>query len=136
MRALLGRSVGRDEPRRPARDCATAMGSFISRALKALLLTTAVVLTPVTAARADIVYLYDDLNRLVRVIRDNGEAATYHYDAVGNILRITRESGVPQVTTFGSPSTTSADRGSTTPVTVTGVNVIGTSVVSSTTGVT
>jgi YD repeat-containing protein len=50
-----------------------------------------------TPAAADIVYFYDELNRLVRVIRDDGEAATYHYDAVGNILRITRESGVPQV---------------------------------------
>ena len=93
-------------------------------------------LSAAAPAAADIVYFYDELNRLVRVIRDDGEAATYHYDAVGNILRITRESGVPQATTFGSPSTTSADRGSTTPVTVTGVNVIGTSVVSSTTGVT
>ncbi|OLD62966.1 MAG: hypothetical protein AUI47_10715 [Acidobacteria bacterium 13_1_40CM_2_68_5] len=108
------------------------MGSFISRALKALLLTTAVVLTPVTAARADIVYLYDDLNRLVRVIRDNGEAATYHYDAVGNILSITRASGVSQTTTVTSVSPTSAQAGSTTTVTISGSNLAGATVTVST----
>jgi YD repeat-containing protein len=47
-------------------------------------------------AAADVVYLYDELNRLVRVIRDDGEAASYHYDPVGNILQITRASGVSQ----------------------------------------
>ena len=38
----------------------------------------------------EIRYLYDDLNRLVGVIDQQGNAATYEYDAVGNILRITR----------------------------------------------
>jgi YD repeat-containing protein len=53
----------------------------------------ALVLAAAVPAVADVVYVYDDLNRLVRVIREDGEAGTYHYDAVGNILRITGSSG-------------------------------------------
>ena len=61
-----------------------------------LVLAGVLLLLGVDLARADIVYLYDDLGRLVRVIRDDGEAASYYYDAVGNILQVTRESGVNQ----------------------------------------
>jgi YD repeat-containing protein len=35
-------------------------------------------------------YFYDNLGRLVRVVDANGNVATYNYDAVGNILSITR----------------------------------------------
>jgi YD repeat-containing protein len=35
-------------------------------------------------------YVYDELGRLVGVIAANGDAAAYHYDAVGNLLSITR----------------------------------------------
>ncbi len=35
-------------------------------------------------------YFYDDLGRLGRVVDQNGNSATYHYDAVGNLLSITR----------------------------------------------
>lgn len=35
-------------------------------------------------------YVYDDLGRLVGVVDQNGNAATYTYDAVGNILTIGR----------------------------------------------
>src|SRR5712691_12516419 len=89
-----------------------------------------------SAARADIVYLYDDLGRLVRVIRDDGEAATYHYDAVGNILQITRASGVAQTTTVGATSATSGFPGVIVPVTLTGSNLAGASVVCTAPGVT
>ena len=37
-----------------------------------------------------IFYVYDDLNRLVGVIDQDGNVATYTYDPVGNILRIDR----------------------------------------------
>lgn len=37
-----------------------------------------------------IFYVYDDLNRLTAVVDPQGNAATYTYDAVGNILRIER----------------------------------------------
>jgi YD repeat-containing protein len=42
------------------------------------------------AAQSPVRYLYDDLGRLIKVIDQNGNAATYSYDAVGNILSISR----------------------------------------------
>src|SRR2546427_853736 len=90
MRALLGRRFGRDAPRRQSETCATANHSLPSRALKATLLASAVFLSLVTAARAEIFYVYDDLSRLVAVVDEQGNAATYTYDAVGNILKIDR----------------------------------------------
>jgi YD repeat-containing protein len=35
-------------------------------------------------------YFYDDLGRLVSVVDQNGNVATHQYDAVGNLLSITR----------------------------------------------
>ena len=35
-------------------------------------------------------YIYDDLGRLKIVIDDQGNAATYSYNAVGNLLSITK----------------------------------------------
>jgi len=87
-------------------------------------------------ALADIVYLYDDLGRLVRVIRPDGEAATYHYDAVGNILQITRESGVSQTTTVDSQSASSGAQGQVVPLTITGNNLSGATAVCTTPGIT
>ncbi|HEV2990986.1 MAG TPA: Ig-like domain-containing protein [Candidatus Angelobacter sp.] len=42
-------------------------------------------------------YFYDDLGRLVKVVDGAGNVATYSYDAVGNILKISRS-------TLGSPA--------------------------------
>lgn len=42
------------------------------------------------AQQPSIHYVYDDLNRLVAVVDQEGNAATYTYDTVGNILRIDR----------------------------------------------
>ena len=39
---------------------------------------------------APVQYYYDDLGRLTRVVDTSGNIATYHYDAVGNLLSITR----------------------------------------------
>jgi YD repeat-containing protein len=52
----------------------------------ALLLATAAVV----AQSQPINYIYDELGRLVAVIDPNGDSAAYAYDAVGNILSITR----------------------------------------------
>ena len=42
----------------------------------------------------EIVYVYDDLGRLAKVVNvETGDGATYEYDAVGNILSITRTTG-------------------------------------------
>src|SRR5438477_12971895 len=35
-------------------------------------------------------YFYDDLGRLTKVVDQNGNFAVYSYDAVGNLLSITR----------------------------------------------
>jgi YD repeat-containing protein len=45
---------------------------------------------PVATPTAGIVYIYDELQRLKSIIDPVGEAATYSYDAVGNLLSITR----------------------------------------------
>ena len=41
-------------------------------------------------AQSKFIYVYDDLGRLTRVVNENNECATYEYDAVGNLLSITR----------------------------------------------
>lgn len=118
------------EPARPRVDPCRA------RCVVVVLVLGLVLLAWPAGARADIVYLYDDLGRLVRVIRSDGEAATYHYDAIGNILRITRESGLAQTTTLDGSSATSGSRGVIVPIAVTGANLAGASVVCTTPGVT
>lgn len=42
------------------------------------------------AQQGSITYIYDDLGRLVGVVDQEGNAASYTYDAVGNILSISR----------------------------------------------
>ena len=42
------------------------------------------------ATQPSIFYVYDDLSRLIAVVDQQGNAATYTYDAVGNILLIER----------------------------------------------
>lgn len=53
-------------------------------------------------------YIYDDLGRLVGVVDQDGNAATYTYDAVGNMLAIGRhnvgDSTDPVVITLVSPN--------------------------------
>lgn len=38
-------------------------------------------------------YIYKDLGRLSHVIDEQGHVATYQYDAVGNLLSLTRNTG-------------------------------------------
>ncbi|HMC69341.1 MAG TPA: IPT/TIG domain-containing protein [Mycobacteriales bacterium] len=42
------------------------------------------------AQAPSVYYVYDELNRLIAVVDQHGDAATYTYDAVSNILRIDR----------------------------------------------
>jgi YD repeat-containing protein len=49
---------------------------------------------------ASIFYFYDALNRLKAVVDAAGGTAIYNYDAVGNLLSITRQDS-PQVSVFG-----------------------------------
>ena len=70
-------------------------------------------------------YIYDDLGRLSQVIDGQGNVATYTYDAVGNLLSITRNTGgvgAPTITAL-TPNTGSA--GASVNVTLTGTNLTG-----------
>jgi len=58
-------------------------------------------------------YIYDDLGRLSQVIDGQGNVATCTYEAVGNLLSITRNTGrvgATTITTF-TPNTGSTERG-------------------------
>ena len=46
---------------------------------------------PFIVQAAQVQYVYDELGRLVRVINEQGDVATYNYDPVGNLLSIERE---------------------------------------------
>ena len=67
------------------------------RALATMMLCAVLVPARLLADAPSIYYVYDVLNRLVAVVDQDGNAATYTYDAVGNILRIDRfdSTGVP-----------------------------------------
>jgi YD repeat-containing protein len=69
-------------------------------------------------------YVYDPLGRLYQAIDTAGNTATYHYDAVGNLLAITRTSTQPAPVITGiTPS--SGRAGETVTVTITGNNLLG-----------
>ena len=89
----------------------------------------------ISAQQPKINYVYDDLGRLVRVIDENGNAATYHYDVVGNLLRITRETGVPTTPVVSAVSPSSWNRGTNTTVAIAGYNLFCSSVTAETPGV-
>ena len=46
-------------------------------------------------AQSNVQYVYDALGRLTQIIDPSGNIATYNYDAVGNLLSITRGTGSP-----------------------------------------
>jgi len=46
-------------------------------------------------AQSNVQYVYDALGRLAQVIDPSGNTATYNYDAVGNLLSITRSTTSP-----------------------------------------
>jgi YD repeat-containing protein len=51
-------------------------------------LLVAVLALPPLADTQEVRYIYDDLNRLIGVVDQQGNAAEYVYDAVGNVLQI------------------------------------------------
>ena len=64
-----------------------------SRACVVNVLATLVLLFVLPAvAHADITYIYDRLGRLIGVVDPAGDTAVYHYDAVGNLTSISRQS--------------------------------------------
>ena len=71
------------------------------------LYTDACMLISMSAVADQAQYIYDDLGRLSQVIDGQGNVTTYTYDAVGNLLSITRNSGgvgAPTITAF-TPNT-------------------------------
>ncbi len=61
-------------------------------------------LVPILAVADQAQYIYDDLGRLSQVIDGQGNVATYTYDAVRNLLSITRNTGgvgAPTITGLG-----------------------------------
>ena len=68
---------------------ASRRGLGTARRLTAGLVVAAILLAA-GSARADVFYVYDDLSRLIAVVDQQGNAATYTYDAVGNLLQIER----------------------------------------------
>ncbi|TKB68742.1 MAG: hypothetical protein E8D52_07055 [Nitrospira sp.] len=80
-------------------------------------------------------YIYDDLGRLSQVIDAQGNVATYQYDAVGNLLSITRNTGgvgAPTITAF-TPNTGNA--GASVSVSLTGTNLTGASLATNNPGI-
>jgi YD repeat-containing protein len=65
--------------------------SCFTRRLTVVLLSMCVGASLLRAQGTPVTYVYDELDRLVGVIDATGAAAVYTYDAVGNLLSITRQ---------------------------------------------
>jgi YD repeat-containing protein len=107
------------------------MVQFMRRLVLILLLAVTVtvpwmLMHPSASGGDEQYYVYDPLGRLYQVIDAAGSAATYHYDAVGNLLAITRMNtqGAPVVTGI-TPS--SARAGETVDVEIRGESLLGAS---------
>jgi len=66
------------------------MNRFIAKFLRLFLPAVLLVSVPISATADQAQYFYDDLGRLQAVLDAQGNAAVYNYDAVGNLLSITR----------------------------------------------
>ncbi len=82
-------------------------------------------LSELYAQQPNIIYLYDDLGRLVQVVNQNNECATYEYDAVGNILSITRNTNCLQPPAINSLFPDSTNAGTSVCIAITGTNFSG-----------
>ena len=64
----------------------------MNRIARLLVVVVVMVYTASVLAQSGITYVYDELGRLIAVIDPNGDTAVYSYDAVGNVLNISRHS--------------------------------------------
>lgn len=65
------------------------------RMLTGLTFSAVLAIVPSLWAQSNVQYVYDALGRLTQVIDPSGNVATYNYDAVGNVLSITRSTTSP-----------------------------------------
>lgn len=70
---------------------------FLQRLYAYLLALCLLLLIPPSSFASDANYIYDDIGRLIKVVSETGEVATYNYDAVGNLLPITTTSTTDSV---------------------------------------
>ena len=76
-----------------ARNAGFYTRTFVRTLCPVLVLSILLIFTAgVKSQSGEIVYIYDELGRLVGVISPAGEAAVYSYDSVGNVLSVSRYS--------------------------------------------
>lgn len=97
--------------------------------LMAALFVAAIPFSPSDLRAQTVAYIHDELGRLIRAIDETtGEVATYHYDAVGNILSTTRGT-IDELQPGNLSITPPAGRAaSSVAATITGENLLGASV--------
>jgi len=92
------------------------------KTIAGLVLLLAASVMPLSAqSTAPVQYSYDDLGRLIKVVDPNGNVATYSYDAVGNLLSISR-SALPSPNALAILNFTPQQGGVATTVTIQGQN--------------
>ena len=94
-----------------------------------VLLLCVLVSTPTIADQAQ--DIYDDLGRISQVIDGQGNVVTYTYDAVGNLLSITRNTGGVGALTITAFTPNTGNAGISVNVSVTGTNLTGASLATS-----
>lgn len=90
-----------------ASSCSNAIARSVRRPIRSGLVVWLLVcgFAALSAQSQPIRYIYDELGRLVAVIDQTGAAAIYQYDAVGNLLSITRQNaGVVSILEFSPDS--------------------------------
>lgn len=98
-----------------------------------LFLLCVTIQTPAIAGQVQ--YIYDDLGRLSQVVDGQGNVATYQYDAVGNLLSITRNTGGVGAATITAFTLNSGNAGFSVNISLTGTNLTGASFATSNPGI-
>src|SRR5712691_9483632 len=112
------------------------MKSSRHKSLLLLSLLASLLLAASSAWAGQASFTYDELGRLSQVIDEQGNVATYTYDAVGNLLAITRRSAGTPAPTVGGITPNSAGPGDTVNVTLSGQNLQGATLATDNSGIT
>ncbi len=106
---------------------------FALRCCVLLIATLAGLCTPLYADQAQ--YIYDDLGRLTKVIDGQGNVATYNYDAVGNLLSITRNTGGVGAPTITALTPNTGNAAASVNVSIAGTNLTGAALATDNSGI-